>query len=115
MIRVILWDVDGTLLNFPAAERQSLMDSFEKFGLGPCPEDRVARYSKLNASYWKRLEKGEITKAELLPGRFREFFQQEGIHSGHGDGFATHLAGNILLGPVNQDLCDASVFRLPAA
>ena len=79
MFDVILWDVDNTLLDFLAAERQSLMDAFAHFCLGPCPEDRVARYSKLNASYWKRLEKGEITKAELLPGRFREFFQQEGI------------------------------------
>ena len=26
MFDVILWDVDGTLLNFPAAERQSLLD-----------------------------------------------------------------------------------------
>ena len=39
MFDVILWDVDNTLLDFPAAERQSLMDSFEKFGLGPCPEE----------------------------------------------------------------------------
>ena len=80
MFDVILWDVDGTLLDFPAAERQSLLDAFSHFGLGPCPEDRVARYSRLNASYWKRLERGEITKNELLPGRFQEFFQQEGIH-----------------------------------
>ena len=80
MFDVILWDVDGTLLDFPAAERQSLLDAFAHFDLGPCPEDRVARYSKLNASYWKRLERGEITKNELLPGRFQEFFQQEGIH-----------------------------------
>lgn len=79
MFDVILWDVDGTLLDFPAAERQSLQDAFEKFSLGPCPEDRAARYSKLNAGYWKRLERGEITKAELLPGRFQEFFRLEGI------------------------------------
>ena len=79
MFDVILWDVDGTLLDFPSAERKSLQDAFAHFGLGPCPEDRVARYSKLNASYWKRLERGEITKGELLPGRFREFFQMEGI------------------------------------
>lgn len=79
MFDLILWDVDGTLLDFPAAERQSLLDAFAHFDLGPCPEDRVVRYSKLNASYWKRLERGEIAKNELLPGRFREFFQQEGI------------------------------------
>ena len=33
----------------------------------------------VHASYWRRLERGEITKAQLLPGRFQEFFQREGI------------------------------------
>lgn len=79
MIRVILWDVDGTLLDFKKAERGSLQTCFKTFDLGPCPEDRVARYSALNDSFWKRLERGEITKAELLPGRFEVFFKQEGI------------------------------------
>lgn len=39
----------------------------------------MERYAALNASYWRRLERGEITKAQLLPGRFQEFFQREGI------------------------------------
>ncbi len=39
----------------------------------------MARYSVLNAGYWKRLEQGEITKAWLLPERFRDFFHREGI------------------------------------
>ena len=79
MIRVLLWDVDNTLLDFPAAERRALQETFAQFRLGPCPEDRVERYAALNASYWRRLERGEITKAQLLPGRFQEFFQREGI------------------------------------
>jgi len=39
----------------------------------------VARYAALNAGYWRQLERGEITKAELLTQRFQVFFQQEGL------------------------------------
>ncbi len=45
MIRVLLWDVDNTLLDFPAAERRALQETFAQFRLGPCPEDRVERYA----------------------------------------------------------------------
>lgn len=79
MIKVLLWDLDNTLLDFPTAEREAIQGSFAAFGLGPCPEDMVARYSLLNAGYWKRLEQGEITKEQLLPERFQVFFAQEGI------------------------------------
>lgn len=79
MIRVLLWDVDNTLLDFPGGR-----------SAGPCrrpspssawapARGSVERYAALNASYWRRLERGEITKAQLLPGRFQEFFQREGI------------------------------------
>ena len=79
MIKTLLWDLDNTLLDFPAAERQAIQQAFAAFRLGPCPEDRVARYAALNDRYWKRLERGEITKAQLLTQRFVEFFQAEGI------------------------------------
>ena len=79
MIRVILWDVDGTLLDFLAAEQQAMSDCFLHFGLGECAPEQIARYSAINRSYWERLERGEIAKAQVLVGRFREFFTQEGI------------------------------------
>ena len=79
MIRVILWDVDGTLLDFLAAERQAMTDCFLHFGLGECAPEQIARYSAINKSYWRRLEEGEITKTQVLVGRFRDFFSQEGI------------------------------------
>jgi 2-haloacid dehalogenase len=79
MIKGILWDIDNTLLDFQAAEAQALRTCFRDFGLGPCDQALLDRYSALNLSYWKRLERGEITKAQLLPGRFQEFFQAEGI------------------------------------
>ena len=58
MIKTLLWDLDNTLLDFPAAERQAIQQAFAAFRLGPCPEDRVARYAALNDRYWKRLERG---------------------------------------------------------
>ena len=79
MIRTILWDVDNTLLDFKAAERVALQTCFARFGLGDCSDERIARYSELNTRWWKRLENGEVTKAQLLPGRFQEFFAAEGI------------------------------------
>ena len=76
MIKVILWDIDGTLLDFKEAERHALEKCFELFGFGVCSEERRSRYSEINHCYWERLERGELTKAEVLVGRFREFFTQ---------------------------------------
>ncbi len=87
MIKTILWDVDGTLLNFHAAEREAIRKCFETFALGPCSDEMLERYSALNDSYWKKLERGEITKAELLVRRFEEFFQSEGVVCGDVAGF----------------------------
>lgn len=79
MIKVLLWDIDGTLLNFEKAERQAIGTCFSLFGLGECTEEMLARYSAINQRYWKRLERGELTKLEVLLRRFQEFFGQEGI------------------------------------
>ena len=79
MIDTILWDIDGTLLDFPAAEKAAVQACFRAFGLGECTDEMAARYSRLNVRWWERLELGEVTKAQLLTGRFEEFFRQEGV------------------------------------
>ena len=96
MIRTILWDVDGTLLNFLAAESTAVKTCFRTFGLGECDDAMVARYSRLNASYWERLETGELTKAQVLRGRFEEFFAAEGVACDDIDAF--NAAYQICLG-----------------
>ena len=73
-IQAILWDIDGTLLNFPAAQRAAIFRCFAEFHLGTCNEQMLAEYSEINHRYWGQLERGEITKQEVLEGRFREFF-----------------------------------------
>ena len=79
MIRVILWDVDGTLLDFLAAEKAAMEGCFAHFGLGACSGEQIARYSAINVKYWKGLENGLYTKPQVLVGRFEEFFKAEGI------------------------------------
>lgn len=78
-IEAILWDVDGTLLDFLAAEEAAIQACFAHFGLGRCAPEQLERYSALNRRYWQRLERGELTKQQVLEGRFRAFFSQEGI------------------------------------
>ncbi len=81
MITTILWDVDGTLLNFLAAEKAAIRSLFEEYHLGVCSDEMLKRYSSLNKNYWEMLERGEIEKKALLVGRFRDFFEKEGIDS----------------------------------
>jgi len=81
-IKVILWDIDGTLLNFEEAEKYAIRACFAKFDLGECTDDMLADYSKINRGYWQRLERGELTKPQVLEGRFTEFFGKYGLDPG---------------------------------
>lgn len=73
-MKVVLWDIDGTLLNFLAAEKEAIRTCFAIFGLGECTDEMIQTYSKINKNYWERLERGEVAKKEVLEGRFRDFF-----------------------------------------
>ena len=81
MITTILWDVDATLLNFLAAEKAAIHTLFQKYELGECTDEMLNRYSKINRSYWERLERNEITRSEVLVGRFQDFFKAEGLNA----------------------------------
>lgn len=74
----LLWDVDGTLLDFDYSMRYSLKKCFRTIGK-PITEEMINRYSQINDSYWKKLERGEITKKELLSARFHDFFEEYGL------------------------------------
>ena len=87
MIKVILWDIDGTLLSFKLAEKAAIRACFAKFGLGELTDEMLAEYSAINAKYWKRLELGELTKGQVLRGRFEEFFSTYGLDASCVDDF----------------------------
>ena len=77
MIQTILWDVDATLLDFIAAEKAAILKLFRQFHLGECTEEMLQRYANINRGYWERLERGELTRDQVLVGRFQEFFEKE--------------------------------------
>ncbi len=86
-IKVVLWDIDGTLLNFKAAEKVAIRKCFEVCELGDCTDEMIARYSVINHKYWKKLELGEMSKPDILVGRFREFFEVEGLDVSKAEAF----------------------------
>lgn len=87
MFDAILWDVDGTLLDFIASQRESLFRCFELFGFGKCTEEMHLRYSAINISLWEMLERGERTKKEILTERFRRFFAEYGLPTDKAEAF----------------------------
>ena len=78
-IKILLWDIDGTVLNFDAAERAAIRKGFETMGLGECTDEMLTDYNGINKKYWQKLERGEMTKPEILTGRFFEFFTKYGV------------------------------------
>lgn len=78
-MKKILWDIDGTLLNFDLAETAAIYKCFEIFNLDKPTEDMLKTYKNINNIYWERLERNEVTRDEVLLGRFRDFFEQYGI------------------------------------
>ncbi len=79
MIRNLLWDVDGTLLDFKAAESAAIRRLFGEFSLGECTDEMIRRYSSINEGFWQRLEQNEITKQQVLIGRYEQFFAEIGV------------------------------------
>lgn len=78
LFTTILWDMDDTLLDFPYSQRYALKKCFRTIGR-EITEEQIASYSRINDDYWKRLELGEVTREELLTGRFSTLFKEYGI------------------------------------
>ena len=76
--RTVLLDADNTLFDFTRAERATLTECLSVRGL-PCDDHVIARYSEINDSYWKRFERGEITRECVKVERFVTLFAELGV------------------------------------
>ena len=68
MYKAILWDVDGTLLNFLKSENAAIKECFQHFGLPECTDEMVGVYSAINEGYWKLLERGRSPSRSFSRG-----------------------------------------------
>lgn len=78
MIRYVFLDLDDTILDFKKAEAAALSKTLTEHGLAPT-STIIARYSAINESFWKALERGEVTREQVLLNRFKVLFEEFGI------------------------------------
>ncbi len=78
MKKIILIDLDNTLIDFNECARHSIIDIFNKFNLS-YSDNVFTTFITENVKIWKRLENGEITKAELRENRWNIILGKLGI------------------------------------
>ncbi|ANK59234.1 YjjG family noncanonical pyrimidine nucleotidase [Loigolactobacillus backii] len=107
MYTTLLFDLDDTLLDFKAAEKQALRSLFQELQL-PLTQTIQQRYATLNTGLWQEYELGKITRGTLLKTRFTRLFRQLGQKI---DGVAcekryrTYLSGGHALVPHASEVC----------
>ncbi|MBT9778781.1 noncanonical pyrimidine nucleotidase, YjjG family [Clostridium sp. MCC353] len=69
--KILLFDLDGTLLDFDANEADSLKKLFESKG-HPFTDEVRRTYHSINSRLWSDYEKGKIGQPEVLNTRFAE-------------------------------------------
>ena len=78
MYEILLIDLDDTILDFKGAEAVAIRKTLSDAGLEPT--DAVCqRYSECNDIHWKMFERGEITREQVLVGRFQMLFDEMGV------------------------------------
>lgn len=74
MKNIILLDLDETLFDFKADEKDALKKTLIGLGIEPT-EDALELYSSINSAQWKRLEKREITREQVKLIRYSLLFE----------------------------------------
>lgn len=76
--KIVLLDLDNTLIDFNECARHSIINIFEELGFD-YTEKVFETFIAENIKIWKMLEKGEITKAELRANRWNIILGKLGI------------------------------------
>ena len=75
MIRFLLLDLDDTVLDFHKSEQLAIEKTLREFGMEPT-EAVCALYSRINQEHWERLERKELTRQQVITGRFTALFSE---------------------------------------
>ena len=80
MFEILLLDMDDTILDFHKAEYFAIRKTLAAYDIEPT--DAVCDlYSRINLSFWKALERKEVTRQNLEWGRFDQLFKELGVQA----------------------------------
>lgn len=85
MLKVILLDIDNTLLSFDEYVKESMRNGFPKFGIGTYKDEMYSVFHRINTGLWQSIEKGELEFKKLQKIRWNRIFEALGISA---DGIA---------------------------
>ena len=74
----LLFDADGTLFDYDAAENHALAMTFAAFSL-PYTASILGIYRGINDQMWKAFEQGKITQGDLKTERFQRLLVSVGV------------------------------------
>jgi 2-haloacid dehalogenase len=74
MFKVVLIDIDNTILDFNKSAKKAMQISMEKHGL-VFKDDYFNTFTKINNLLWQDIEKGVITREQMLKRRFSDIFK----------------------------------------
>ena len=90
MLKVIMFDIDNTLLSFDEYVKESMKKGFEKFEIGIYEDSMFDIFSQVNTGLWHAIENGEMNFEELKKKRWNMIFERLGI-SADGEAFEKYF------------------------
>ncbi len=74
--KTLLFDLDGTILDYSMSESAALFGAYDRI-FGAVPPDRfLSVYQNINSSLWKEFEKGNISIDSLKKKRFSDLLEE---------------------------------------
>lgn len=100
--KIILIDIDDTLLDFQKSEEIAIIKTMEQYGVTPT-EQLIQLYKSINSKHWKMFERGEIEREALLVSRFKEFFGPLNINETNYSKINESYFDNLASNPIEID------------
>lgn len=88
-IKHIFFDLDHTIWDFEKNSSETLGELFEEFELHKIIDNKtrfLATYHTVNAQFWTKYNRGQISKEEVRFGRFRETLRRVKVEDAEGLG-----------------------------
>ncbi len=79
MLKVILFDIDNTLLSFDEYVKETMKSGFKKFEIGTYEDGMFSVFNQINTGLWQLIEKGKMDFKELQKKRWNMIFESLGI------------------------------------